>query len=147
MNQEEAKAEFDNFRKVLDVKQQELDKNCLRSLEHKAYLKAAKCTEDSTRGTFEVRDCVKSSFDQLEHAQKLFQQKQNQINQAMQVCQQACENQIKLEAPSGPANMSQEEQDKFQQKYMTCVSSCPRSNLPLVESAFKNLTETLSSMK
>merc|ERR1711957_827983 len=126
---------------------QEVAKNVLRSLEHSAYLKAAECTKDSTRGTMETRDCIKSSFDKLQHAQKLFMSKQQQINQAMEVCQSACENQVKLAAPSGPQNMPQEEQDKFQRSYMQCMGRCPRETLPLVEHAFKNLTETLSSMK
>ena len=147
MTEADVKHEFELFGKVIGKNHEKLEKTALRKLEHDAYMAAAKCTEDNSRNTFEVRNCVKSSFKKVEDAQKIVAEKQAQIGQAINTCQQACENNIALDAPGGLSSVSDSERENIQKRFFSCIIECPRKTVPLVEEAFKKLASDLANLK
>merc|ERR1719461_2143774 len=127
MTEEEVKKEFELFGTVLATKQRDLEKNSLRRLEHLAYLSAAECTKDQSRGTFETRKCIQSSFDKVEQAQKLLAETQARIGNSIKSCQQKCEDKIGLEAPNGPASLSDKQRSELERNFFGCIIQCPRN--------------------
>lgn len=140
MSESEVKAEFELFGTILANNHQNLEKTVLRKIEHEAYLAAAKCTENNSRGTFETRNCIKTSFDLVEKAQQIVAQKQAEIGKALNSCQKSCEN-MTMEASS------EAQRDVLQKQFYNCILDCPRTTIPLVEDSFRNLTSELESLK
>merc|ERR1711934_1267996 len=134
--------EFKTFHKIIDHNQQLLWNNRIRKIEHNSYLKASECTADLSKNVFQVRDCVKSSFSNLESAQKLMSAKLQTINSALEDCTNKCSDEAAKNAPN-PERMSEMDLTRIRKNFNDCNRVCPREILGKVEDVFKELDESL----
>merc|ERR1711934_812405 len=115
--------EFQTFRKIIDHNQQLLWNARIRKIEHNSYLQASKCTADLSKNVFQVRDCVKSSFSNLEIAQKLMAEKLSSINNELDACTNKCSDEASKQAPN-LSTMSEMDLTRIRTSYNTCNQMC-----------------------
>jgi len=138
-------SEFQTFRKIVDHNQQLLWNARIRKIEHNSYLQASKCTADLSKNVFQVRDCVKTSFSNLESAQTLMAEKLAAINSQLEGCTSKCSDEATQQAPN-PERMSEMDLTRVRTGYNDCNQMCPRVVLGKVEDVFKELDASLEKL-
>ena len=134
--------EFKTFHRIIDHNQKLLWNNRIRKIEHNSYVSASECTADLSKNVFQVRDCVKSSFQNLESAQKLMSTKLATINTELQECTNRCGDEAAKQAPN-PERMSDMDLTRIRKNYNECNMMCPRTLLGKVEDTFRDLDKAL----
>ncbi|XP_064382436.1 protein FAM136A-like [Halichondria panicea] len=125
--------------KELDI----IDKQCLRSLQVKAFLCSAKCCEDKTSSQSVLQGCMQHCMEPVRQAEETIKSEINQIQDRLTRCSYNCQDVYKDALPATGEPTSQQ-LEAAKKKGEQCIVNCADTHLPLIPKMIARCKASLS---